>query len=319
MKPLLFLLVVLMKRYTTFTDELRRRFHCRVQRVSLDAGFSCPNRDGTIGSGGCSFCNDRGAAAVGVPVELPLQQQLARSKEYLRRKFRAEKFLGYFQAYTNTYASVDHLRVLYETVLQDPEVVGLIIGTRPDCLPDAVLDLLEELNQRTYLWLELGMQTMHDRTLGAINRGHDHACLVETVTRCKQRGLRVCLHLILGLPGEEPTDMLASLAEVNRLGVDGVKLHHLHVLRNSQFEGLYQAGELQLMERDRYVMLVCDLLERLDPRIIVHRVMGDGRSELLAPDWSRRKLEVLNAIDAELQKRDSRQGCRLSLDDAQRE
>ncbi len=313
MKPLLFLLVVLMKRYTTFTDELRRRFHCRVQRVSLDAGFSCPNRDGTIGSGGCSFCNDRGAAAVGVPVELPLQQQLARSKEYLRRKFRAEKFLGYFQAYTNTYASVDQLRQLYETVLQDPEVVGLIIGTRPDCLPDAVLDLLEELNQRTYLWLELGMQTMHDRTLRAINRGHGHTCLVDAVARCKQRGLRVCLHLILGLPGEERTDMLASLAEVNRLGVDGVKLHHLHVLRNSRFAELYQAGELTLMERDSYVALVCDLLERLDPRIVVQRVMGDGRSELLAPDWSRRKLEVLNAIDAELEKRDSRQGCRLSL------
>lgn len=302
-----------MKRYTTFTDELRRRFHCRVQRVSLDAGFSCPNRDGTIGSGGCSFCNDRGAAAVGVPVELPLQQQLARSKEYLRRKFRAEKFLGYFQAYTNTYASVDQLRQLYETVLQDPEVVGLIIGTRPDCLPDAVLDLLEELNQRTYLWLELGMQTMHDRTLRAINRGHGHTCLVDAVARCKQRGLRVCLHLILGLPGEERTDMLASLAEVNRLGVDGVKLHHLHVLRNSRFAELYQAGELTLMERDSYVALVCDLLERLDPRIVVQRVMGDGRSELLAPDWSRRKLEVLNAIDAELEKRDSRQGCRLSL------
>lgn len=312
MVPLLFYLVVMMKRYTTFTDELRQRFHCRVQRVSLDAGFSCPNRDGSIGSGGCSFCNDRGAAAVGVPVELPLQQQLARSKEYLRQKFRAEKFLGYFQAYTNTYASVDHLRGLYETVLEDPEVVGLIIGTRPDCLPDTVLDLLEELHRRTYLWLELGMQTMHDRTLRDINRGHDHACLVEAVTRCKQRGLRVCLHLILGLPGEERGDMLASLAEVNRLGVDGIKLHHLHVLRNSRFAELYQAGNLPLMERDNYVELVCDLLERLDPRIIVHRVMGDGRSELLAPDWSRRKLEVLNAIDAELQKRDSQQGCRLS-------
>lgn len=312
MVPLLFYLVVMMKRYTTFTDELRRRFHCRVQRVSLDAGFSCPNRDGSIGSGGCSFCNDRGAAAVGVPVELPLPQQLARSKEYLRRKFRAEKFLGYFQAYTNTYGSVDQLRGLYETVLADPEVVGLIIGTRPDCLPDTVLDLLEELNQRTYLWLELGMQTMHDRTLRDINRGHDHACLVEAVTRCKQRGLRVCLHLILGLPGEERDDMLASLAEVNRLGVDGIKLHHLHVLRNSRFAELYQTGSLPLMERDNYVELVCDLLERLDPRIIVHRVMGDGRSELLAPDWSRRKLEVLNAIDAELQKRDSQQGCRLS-------
>ena len=302
-----------MKRYTTFSDELKQRFNCRVQRVSLDAGFSCPNRDGSIGVGGCAFCNDRGAAAVGVPIELPLADQLIQSKEYLRRKFRAQKFLGYFQAYTNTYASVGQLRYLYETPLNDPDVVGLIIGTRPDCLSDVVLDLLEELHKRTYLWLELGMQTMHDRTLCAINRGHDHACLVNAVQRCHSRGIRVCLHLILGLPGETRDDVLNSVSEVNRLQADGVKLHHLHVLKNSGFEDLYRDGKLQLMERDQYVSLVCDAIELLDPRIIVHRVMGDGRSELVAPDWSRRKLEVLNAIDAELVKRNSRQGSRLSV------
>jgi hypothetical protein len=301
-----------MKRYATFNEELRRRFGCRVQRISLDAGFSCPNRDGSIGVGGCSFCNQRGAAAVGVPVELPLADQLARSKEYLRRKFKAEKFLGYFQAYTNTYASVDRLRQLYETTLRDPDVVGLIIGTRPDCLPEPVLDLMAELHQRSYFWLELGMQTMHDCTLTAINRGHDHSCLTETVQRCQSRGLRVCVHLILGLPGETREEMLASVQEVNRLGVDGVKLHHLHVLKASRIEQEYRRGTLRLLERDDYVQLVCDAVELLDPRILVHRLMGDGRSELVAPDWSRRKLEVLNHIDAELAKRDSRQGSRLS-------
>ena len=302
-----------MKRYTTFTDELKQRFNCRVQRVSLDAGFSCPNRDGSIGTGGCSFCNDRGAAAVGVPVELPLADQLSQSKEYLRRKFRAEKFLGYFQAYTNTYGSVEQLRQLYETPLTDPEVVGLIIGTRPDCLSDDVLDLIADLSHKTYLWLELGMQTMHDRTLHALNRGHDHACLVDAVQRCQARGIRVCLHLILGLPGESHDDMMASVEEVNRLAVEGVKLHHLHVLKHSRFAEQYAQGMLQVMDRDQYVSLVCDALELLDPGIIVQRVMGDGRSELVAPDWSRRKLEVLNAIDAELLKRNSRQGCRLFL------
>lgn len=301
-----------MKRYTTFNEELRRRFGCRVQRIALDAGLTCPNRDGSIGVGGCSFCNQRGAAAVGVPVELPLADQLARSKEYLRRKFKAEKFLGYFQAYTNTYASVDRLRQLYETTLRDPDVVGLIIGTRPDCLPEPVLDLMAELHQRSYFWLELGMQTMHDRTLTAINRGHDHSCLTETVQRCQSRGLRVCVHLILGLPGETREEMLASVQEVNRLGVDGVKLHHLHVLKASRIEQEYRRGTLRLLERDDYVQLVCDAVELLDPRILVHRLMGDGRSELVAPDWSRRKLEVLNHIDAELTKRDSRQGSRLS-------
>lgn len=301
------------KRYTTFTDELRTRFGCRVQRVSLDAGFSCPNRDGSLGTGGCSFCGDRGAAAVGVPIELPLQLQLQKSKEYLVKKFRAEKFLAYFQAYSNTYAAADDLRLLYETALADADMVGLIIGTRPDCLPDSVLELLAELHQQTYLWLELGMQTMHDQTLQAVNRGHDHACFVEAVRRSKQKGLRICAHLILGLPGESREQMLASVEELNRLGVDGVKLHHLHVLKGSQLEQEYRTGGLQLMTRDEYVALVVDALELLDPQIMIHRLMGDGRSELVAPDWSRRKLEVLNRIDAELVKRDSRQGGRLSV------
>jgi len=300
------------KRYTTFTDELRLRFGCRVQRVSLDAGFTCPNRDGNIGTGGCSFCNERGAAAVGVPVELPLAGQLERSKAYLRSKFHAESFLAYFQAYSNTYAPLATLRMLYETALCDQDVVGLIIGTRPDCLPDPVLELLGELHRRTYLWLELGMQTMHDRTLQAINRGHNHACFVTAVRRCQSAGLRVCAHLILGLPGESRDEMLESAQELNRLGVDGVKLHHLHVLKGSQFEEDYRNGRLQLMDREEYVELLCDVLEVLDPRIMIHRLMGDGRSELVAPDWSRRKLEVLNRIDATLKKRDSRQGCRLS-------
>ena len=300
------------KRYTTFTEELRRQFGCRVQRVSLDAGFSCPNRDGSRGTGGCIFCGDRGAAAVGVPIELPLAQQLQKSKAYLVKKFRAEKFLAYFQAYSNTYAAADELRLLYETALADNDMVGLIIGTRPDCLPDTVLDLLAELNQRTYLWLELGMQTMHDQTLQAINRGHDHACFVEAVKRCKQKGLRICAHLILGLPGESRDQMLASVEELNRLGVDGVKLHHLHVLKGSLLEEQYRNGTLPLMDRDAYVALLVDALELLDPKILIHRLMGDGRTELVAPDWSRRKLEVLNQIDAELVKRNSRQGCRLS-------
>ncbi len=300
------------KRYTTFTEELRQQFGCRVQRVSLDAGFSCPNRDGSLAAGGCTFCGERGAAAVGVPIDLPLPQQLQTSKDYLMRKFKAEKFLAYFQAYSNTFASAYELRLLYETALAGKDIVGIIIGTRPDCLPDAVLDLLAELNQRTYLWLELGMQSMHDRTLKIINRGHNHACLVDAVARCRERGLRVCLHLILGLPGEARDEMMLSVREVNRLGVDGVKLHHLHVLHGSRLEEDYRQGSLQLLERDEYVQLVCDAIELLNPRILIHRLMGDGRSELVAPDWSRRKLEVLNRIDAELIKRDSRQGSRLS-------
>lgn len=299
------------KLYNTFSQELRRRFGCRVQRVSLDAGFTCPNRDGKVGFGGCVFCGDRGAAAVGVPIDLPLADQLRQSKEYLIRKFRAENFLAYFQAYSNTYSSVDLLRQQYAEALAEPDMIGLIIGTRPDCLPDDVLDLLAELNEQTYLWLELGMQTMHDHTLAAVNRGHDHACFVDAVQRCQRLGIRVCAHLILGLPGESKNEMIQSVQELNRLRVDGVKLHHLHVLKGSQLELEYHKGSLRLMDREQYVELVCDILEVLDPNIMVHRLMGDGRSELVAPDWSRRKMEVLNLIDATMIKRGSRQGCRL--------
>ncbi len=302
------------KRYRTFNDELRKLFGLRVRRISLDAGFSCPNRDGTTGEGGCSFCGSRGSAAVGVPVDLPVAEQLQKSKEYLIRKFRAQRFLAYFQAYSNTYADADTLKNFYTQPLSDPDVVGIIVGTRPDCLPEDVLQLLSSLNSETYLWLELGMQTMHDRTLAAINRGHDHACFVAAAERCKALGLRVCAHLILGLPGESREEMLQSVMELNRLGVDGVKFHHLHILKGSRLEEEYLDGKINLLDRDVYVQLVCDCIEQLDARIMIHRLMGDGRSELVAPDWSRRKLEVLNMIDGELNKRDSRQGSRLSLE-----
>lgn len=304
------------KRYSAFSEELRQRFGCRVQRVSLDAGFSCPNRDGSLGTGGCTFCGERGSAAVGIPAELPIADQIRESKQFLRTKFKAKLFLAYFQAYSNTYAPVTLLREIYAAALNDQDLVGIIIGTRPDCLPEPVLELLSEIHEATYLWLELGMQTMHDQTLQSINRGHNHACFVEAVRRCQKRGIRVCAHLILGLPGESREQMLASVQELNRLGVDGVKLHHLHVLKGSQLEEEYRRESFALMERDDYIQLVCDALELLDPRIMIHRLMGDGRTELIVPEWSLRKMEVLNLIDAELEKRDSRQGIRLSADEA---
>ncbi len=300
-----------MKRFTTFKDELSARFHCRVQRLALDAGFTCPNRDGRLGVGGCAFCGERGSAATGTLSGHGLVDQINHSKAYLRSKFRAEKFLAYFQAYTNTYAPVSVLQSLYDSVLDDPDIVGILIGTRPDCLEDDVLELLAPMAQRTYLWVELGMQTMHNDTLDAINRGHSHQDTVHAVTRLHELGIRVCLHVILGLPGEDTAMMMASIDEVNRLGVAGVKLHHLHVTKGSSFEEDHQLGRLTLMERDAYVSLAVDALERINPSCVVHRVMGDGRKDLIAPDWSRRKLEVLNCIDAELERRGSRQGCRL--------
>jgi radical SAM protein (TIGR01212 family) len=230
----------------------------------------------------------------------------------MRRKYRAAKFLAYFQAYSNTYAPVGHLRQLFDEALSVSDVVGLIIATRPDCLPDAVLDYLRELSTQTYLWLELGMQSMHDRSLELINRRHDHCCSVDAVRRAKSHGLRVCAHIILGLPGETREEMLHMAEELNRLGVDGVKLHLLHVMKGTRLADMYDHGEVPVMGRDEYAGLVCDFLERLDPQILIHRLTGDGgRDNLVAPLWSLKKFEILNLIDAEMEQRGSVQGIRF--------
>jgi radical SAM protein (TIGR01212 family) len=300
------------KRYNTFSVELKRVFDCKVQRISVDAGFICPNRDGTLDTLGCIFCGGQGSGSFGIRRDLDIVAQLEDGKEVMRRKYRAQKFIAYFQAYSNTYAPVDHLRSLFNVALTVPDVVGVIVATRPDCLPDDVLDYLAELSGQTYLWLELGMQSMHDRSLTFINRRHDHACSVSAVERAKEHGLRVCAHVILGLPGESRTEMLAMAGELNRKGVDGVKLHLLHVMKGTRLAEMHGRGEVELLERDDYVGLVCDFLELLDPRILIHRLTGDGgHDSLIAPLWSLKKFEVLNLIDAELERRGTLQGSRL--------
>jgi len=299
------------KRYNAFSDELKRRFGCKVQRISIDAGFSCPNRDGTLDSEGCIFCGGRGSGSHGIAHGLSVASQLEHGREIMVRKYKATKFLAYFQSYSNTHAPVETLRALYFEALTVSDVVGLIVATRPDCLPDAVLDLLVELHTRTYLWVEVGMQSMHAKSLTRINRRHDHACTVAAILRAKARGLRICAHVILGLPGESREEMLAMTAELNSLGVDGVKLHLLHVMKGTRLAEMYDRGEVELLERDDYAGLVCDFLELLDPRILIHRLTGDGgHDHLVAPLWSLKKFEILNLIDAELKRRDTRQGMK---------
>ena len=301
------------KRYNTFSEELKREFGCKVQRISVDAGFTCPNRDGTLASDGCIFCGGHGSGSFGIRRDLTVSAQLEDGKEVMRRKYRAEKFIAYFQAYSNTYAEIGNLRELYSEAVGVSDVVGLIIATRPDCLPDDVLNYLQEISEQTYLWLELGIQSIHDGSLVIINRRHDHACSVDAVKRAKLRNLRVCAHIILGLPGETREDMLAMAAELNRLGVDGVKLHLLHVMKGTELAGMYLRGEVKVMDRDDYAGLVCDFLELLDQRILIHRLTGDGgRDNLVAPLWSLKKFEVLNQIDEEMERRGTRQGFRLS-------
>jgi len=301
------------KRYNAFSDELKRVFGCRVHRIAVDAGFSCPNRDGSRGSGGCIYCGGRGSGAHGILQGAPVAQQIEAGKEVMTRKYKAQRFIAYFQAYSNTYAPAETLRLLYDEALSVPEIVGLIVGTRPDCLPPETVSLLGEYARRTYLWLELGLQSPLDRTLEFLRRGHDFAAFERAVTSCRGAGIRVCAHIILGLPGESRAEMLETAAVLNGLGVDGVKIHLLHVMKETPLEELYRRGEVRMLDRDEYVGLVCDFLERLRPEISIQRLTGDGgHDHLVAPLWSLRKFEVLNAIDYELERRGTRQGSGLT-------
>ena len=300
------------KRYTTFSAELKRVFGCKVQRISVDAGFTCPNRDGLLDDQGCIFCGGQGSGSYGIRRDLDIAAQLEDGKEVMRRKYRAQRFIAYFQAFSSTYAPLEQLRLVFGEALLVSDVVGIIVATRPDCLADEVLDFLAELSEQTYFWLELGLQSIHDRSLELINRRHDYACSMDAIQRAKARKLRVCAHVILGLPGETREEMLASVAELNRLGVDGVKLHLLHVMAGTRLADMYGQGGIELLDRDGYAGIVCDFLERLDSRILIHRLTGDGgRDDLVAPLWSLKKFEVLNLIDAELERRGTRQGSLL--------
>jgi len=302
------------RRYNAFSEELKRIFGCRVQRISVDAGFTCPNRDGMVGTGGCIYCGGAGSGAYGISRGASVVAQIEEGKEVMVRKYKARKFIAYFQSYSNTYAPVGQLRRLYDEALGVPDVVGLIVGTRPDCLPPDVLDLLEEYARKTYFWLELGLQSPLDRTLRFMNRGHDFTSFASSVKRCKERGIRACAHVILGLPGETNEEMLATPLILNDLGIDGVKIHLLHVMRGTRLEEMYEKGEVRLLDRDDYVGLVCDFIERLDRGISIQRLTGDGgRDHLVAPLWSLAKFEVLNAIDAELERRRTRQGSKIEL------
>jgi len=297
------------KRYNLFSEHLKALFGGRVHKISVDAGFSCPNRGGTRGLPGCLFCDPGGSGASGIERALPVAEQLEAGKEVMLRKYKARRFLAYFQPFSNTYAPVETLRALYEEALAVEGVVGLAVGTRPDCLPEEVLDLLAGYHRRTYFWLELGLQSVHDATLAMLRRGHDYAAFLAAYAAAKRRGLQVCVHVILGLPGESREQMLATADEMARLKVDGIKIHLLHVLEGTPLGELYARGEVAVLAQADYVALVADFLARLHPDTLIHRLTGDGPRELLlAPRWSLNKWEVLNAIDDELRSRDLRQG-----------
>ncbi len=297
------------KRFNSFNRILREVFDARVYKIGLRLDFTCPNRDGTVAVGGCIYCNNASHTPQNYRPRTSVTEQLENGAQAIYTRHHADKFIAYFQSYTNTYDSAVKLEKLYREALDFPGVVGLAIATRPDCLPDDTLDLLGSLANQTYLWLEIGLESMYDRTLAWVNRGHDVNDFIDAVTRAKERNLRLCTHLILGFPGESRDEMLATSQLLNRLAIDGVKLHNLHVIRDTVLEKLYRRGEVPLSSRDEYVELVIDFLELLNPEIIVHRLSGETyRAMTVAPDWSIDKLGVHNAIYKALERRDAWQG-----------
>lgn len=297
------------KRYHTWNYHLRNHFGHKVFKVALDGGFDCPNRDGTAAHGGCTFCSAAGSGDFAGDRAESLEVQFQKVRDKMHHKWKDGKYLAYFQAFTNTHAPVAELRQKYESVLQQEGVVGLSIATRPDCLPDDVVDYLAELNERTYLWVELGLQTVHERTAMLVNRAHDYDCYKKGVEKLRKRGIRVCTHIINGLPLETPEMMMETAREVAKLDVQGIKIHLLHLLKGTPMVKQYEKGLLEFLPFGQYVSLVCDQLEILPPEMIIHRITGDGPIGLMiGPMWSTDKWAVLNAIDAELKRRDSFQG-----------
>jgi radical SAM protein (TIGR01212 family) len=300
------------KRYTDFNTYLKNKFGCRVQKVSLDAGLTCPNRDGTLSGGGCIYCNARGSGTGAHARGLSITAQLLAGKAALARRYKAKKFIAYFQSFSNTYGPLSRLKKLYDEALAVAGVVGLSIGTRPDCVDDRVLDLLAGYAARHAVWVELGLQSAHDATLKLINRGHDAACFQEAAIAAKARGLDVCAHVILGLPQETCTHVHATARFLAALPVVGVKLHLLYVVRGTPLERLYRRGAYGCLSQAAYVELVCDFLERLPARVVIQRLTGDPHpSELVAPMWSLRKRDTLAMIHTTLEKRNSWQGKHL--------
>ncbi|MDH3444055.1 MAG: TIGR01212 family radical SAM protein [Deltaproteobacteria bacterium] len=297
------------KRYNGFNRVLQDTFATRIYKVSLRLDFTCPNRDGTVAVGGCIYCNNAGHTPEAYRPRSSVTAQLRQGAEAVRKRHRAEKFIAFFQSYTNTYNPPAMLETLYREALAFPGVEGLAISTRPDCVPDEVLDLLAEISHDTYLWLEMGLESIHDRTLKWVNRGHGLLEFLDAVERCKARGLRVCAHLIFGFPGESREDMLAAAPLLNRLGIDGIKLHNLHVIKNTALEKIYNDCPFKILSKNEYVALVADFLELLSPEIVIHRLTGETyRSLTVAPEWSIDKLGVHNAITRILKERDTWQG-----------
>lgn len=300
------------KPYRDLNTYFRSLFGCRVHKVTVDAGLNCPNRDGSLSTGGCIYCNAKGSGTGAHRLGVSITQQIERSKVRIARRFKTNKLMAYFQSFTNTYAPVYHLKALFDEALAVRDVVGLAIGTRPDCVDSPVLDLLQSYAQKHLIWIEYGLQSAHDRTLSLINRGHDFACFEKAVAATRKRNINICVHVILGLPGENRSDMLQTADALAAMGIDGVKLHLLYVVRGTPLETMYHQGRYQCMGQREYVERVCDFIERLPESTIIQRLTGDPHpKELVAPAWTLNKKKTLELIHHIFEERETWQGKKV--------
>ncbi len=300
------------KAYYSFSDYLKEKFGEKVYKITLDAGFSCPNRDGTISSGGCIFCDESGSFSKAHSSALDIRSQVKTGIDTLSQRFGANKFIAYFQAYTNTYAPVEKLKEIYDSAFCNEKIVGISIGTRPDCIDEEKLNLIAQYKNP---WLELGLQSTHNETLKKINRGHDYECFLHSYKLAKERGIKVCVHMVLGLPGENKDLIRQSAKRLAKLGIDGIKLHMLTVLEDAPLAKIYKKEPFELFTMEQYCEIVCDFLEILPPNTTIHRLAGSGYSKtLIAPKWINNKFETLNLIDDIFIKRKTQQGSGFYLE-----
>ncbi|MFN3188945.1 MAG: TIGR01212 family radical SAM protein [Aureliella sp.] len=300
-------------RYFPLKLHYQSLFGTRVQKISLDGGFTCPNVDGTVATGGCTFCDNKAFSPSRRVKRDAIQSQIQRGIEGLRRRYKSEKFIAYYQPATNTYGSLDKLKMLWDTALEDERVVGLVIGTRPDCIPDDVLDLVDEYARDHYVSLELGVQTIHDQSLEWMNRGHGHAEAVDAMQRVQGRDFEVSLHIMLGLPGETLEMMMATADQVANWAPDGVKIHNLYAVERTKLADQVRSGEVKMMDLEEYIEVLADFIERLPPNMVIERISGDAPpSNLVAPQWVLAKGSIIKSLNETLEARGTMQGSHVS-------
>ena len=299
------------KRYNQYSAHLKNKFGVKVYKITLDAGFSCPNRDGTISTGGCIFCDEGGSFSQAHSNLLSIEEQVEEGIKTLSQRFKAQKFMSYFQAYSNTYKPVNELENIYNSALNHPDIVGISIGTRPDCVDREKIKLISSYKDDYYTWIEYGLQSIHNKTLKRINRGHDFDCFLKAYEKTKEAGINVCVHVIFGL-WETHDEIMQTAQKLAELNVDGVKIHMLCALENTKLSQIYKEGGIEFMNEDEYVQTVCDFLEYLPDTTTIHRLAGNGLStELIAPKWLSKKFDCLNKIDKEFIKRNTYQGIKF--------